>query len=238
MSPAALAAATTPAAAGRPAHLSRRVGLALAQPARLPVACPAAGPPPAVLCAHGHHSAVRRCGRRTASSAAASSSSSSASAAATATLRPVTATYPVPETDKERSPIDFPQVRGNVRRGRELGSRNDTRAGHDLLPPHPPTTPSILSNHPIHSFKQQEWVTPQPTRRPDTQPEFEKLETPMPKPLPGDPEAPDDEAAEEEERKKKKKSDDPDNPDGEPGGEPGKEAPDKPPLEAPPPGVG
>ena len=83
----------------------------------------------------------------------------------------------------------------------------------------------------------QEWVTPQPTRRPDTQPEFEKLDTPMPKPLPGDPEAPDDEAAEEEERKRKKKSD-PDDPDGVPDGEPGKEDPDKPPREVPPVGGG
>ena len=35
----------------------------------------------------------------------------------------------------------------------------------------------------------QEWITPQPSRRPDIFPEFEKLETPLPKPLPGDPEA-------------------------------------------------
>ncbi len=79
-------------------------------------------------------------------------------------------------------------------------------------------------------FVSQEWVTPQPTRRPDTQPEFERLDTPLPKPLPGDPEAPDDEAAEEEERKRKKKKD-PDDPDGPGEGEPGKEEPDKAPKE-------
>lgn len=75
----------------------------------------------------------------------------------------IVATYPEPETEKERSPIDFPQ----------------------------------------------EWITPQPSRRPDIFPEFEKLETPLPKPLPGDPEVPDEE--EEEEREKKKEN--PDDPD-------------------------
>ncbi|KAL6778523.1 CGL20 [Auxenochlorella protothecoides x Auxenochlorella symbiontica] len=71
----------------------------------------------------------------------------------------VKATYPEPETEKERSPIDFPQ----------------------------------------------EWLTPQPSRRPDIFPEFEKLDTPLPKPLPGDPELPDEE--EEEEKKKNPKKD-------------------------------
>ncbi len=104
-----------------------------------------------------------------------------------------------------------------------------------------PITPSLSLSHTLtlslslplpHSppFVSQEWVTPQPTRRPDTQPEFERLDTPLPKPLPGDPEAPDDEAAEEEERKRKKKKD-PDDPDGPGEGEPGKEEPDKAPKE-------
>ena len=31
----------------------------------------------------------------------------------------------------------------------------------------------------------QEWMTPQPSRRPDVQPEFEKLEVPLPRKLPG-----------------------------------------------------
>lgn len=64
-----------------------------------------------------------------------------------------------------------------------------------------------------------EWLTPQPSRRPDIFPEFEKLETPMPKPMPGDPEEVDDE---EEEKKKKEKPDDPDEDD------PEKEKPDEP----------
>ncbi|KFM25251.1 hypothetical protein F751_3931 [Auxenochlorella protothecoides] len=51
----------------------------------------------------------------------------------------------------------------------------------------------------------QEWLTPQPSRRPDIFPEFEKLDTPLPKPLPGDPELPDEE--EEEEKKKNPKKD-------------------------------
>ena len=39
----------------------------------------------------------------------------------------------------------------------------------------------------------QEWITPQPSRRPDIFPEFDKQSTPMPKPMPGDPELPDEE---------------------------------------------
>jgi hypothetical protein len=39
----------------------------------------------------------------------------------------------------------------------------------------------------------QEWITPQPSRRPDIFPEFDKQATPMPKPMPGDPELPDEE---------------------------------------------
>eukprot|EP00884_Botryococcus_braunii_P006410 jgi/Botrbrau1/15770/Bobra.4_1s0131.1 len=72
-------------------------------------------------------------------------------------------TYPEPETEKERSPVDFPQ----------------------------------------------EWITPQPSRRPDVQPEFEKFEVPLPKKMPGDPELPEDEE-EEEEKKKKEPQEDPD----------------------------
>ncbi len=79
---------------------------------------------------------------------------------------------------------------------------------------------------PFHRLKSfaipilQEWITPQPSRRPDIFPEFEKLDTPLPKPLPGDPELPDEEEEEEEEKKKKN----PDEPDKE-GDEPEKEEP-------------
>lgn len=83
----------------------------------------------------------------------------------------VTNTYPEPETEKERSTLDFPQ----------------------------------------------EWITPQPSRRPDIFPEFEKLETPLPKPLPGDPELPEDEEEEEKEKKEQ--------PDKDPEEEPDKEQP-------------
>lgn len=39
----------------------------------------------------------------------------------------------------------------------------------------------------------QEWEPPQPSRRPDIFPEFEKMERVfLPKPLPGDPEMPDE----------------------------------------------
>ncbi|PRW44940.1 lysine-specific demethylase 2A-like [Chlorella sorokiniana] len=94
--------------------------------------------------------------------------SSSAAQAASARQRQAlltVATYPEPETEKERSPIDFPQ----------------------------------------------EWITPQPSRRPDIFPEFEKLQTPLPKPMPGDPEMPDEE--EEEKKEKEPEKEDPDKPD-------------------------
>ena len=68
---------------------------------------------------------------------------------------------------------------------------------------------------------QQEWITPQPSRRPDIFPEFEKLNTPMPKPLPGDVPPPDEEEEEEEEKKKKK----PDDPDEDPEEKPEEPAP-------------
>ena len=63
-------------------------------------------------------------------------------------------------------------------------------------------------------------MTPQPSRRPDVMPEFEKLETPMPRKLPGDPEVPDEEEEEEEKKKKDPDKDDPE-----------KEKPDAPPGE-------
>ncbi|KAL3152486.1 hypothetical protein ABBQ32_001521 [Trebouxia sp. C0010 RCD-2024] len=82
--------------------------------------------------------------------------------------RQARATYPEPETEKERSPLDYPQ----------------------------------------------EWITPQPSRRPDPVPDFGKLDTPKIRPLPGDPEQPDEEEEEEEEKKKKEKEDpDKDKPD-------------------------
>ncbi len=64
-----------------------------------------------------------------------------------------------------------------------------------LLPPLlPPLTPTPLFSPPCAPQERspidfpQEWITPQPSRRPDIFPEFEKLQTPMPKPMPGDPE--------------------------------------------------
>ena len=56
----------------------------------------------------------------------------------------------------------------------------------------------------------QEWTTPQPSKRPDVQPEFEKLETPLPKRMPGDPEQPDEEEEEEREKKKREQPDEDD----------------------------
>ena len=54
----------------------------------------------------------------------------------------------------------------------------------------PPSTPRPPTPH-------QEWEAPQPSRRPDIFPEFEKPERViLPKPLPGDPEMPDEEAEE------------------------------------------
>eukprot|EP00878_Enallax_costatus_P002597 GHUV01002779.1.p3 GENE.GHUV01002779.1~~GHUV01002779.1.p3 ORF type:complete len:152 (+),score=30.41 GHUV01002779.1:270-725(+) len=73
----------------------------------------------------------------------------------------------------------------------------------------------------------QEWEAPQPSKRPDIFPEFEKPERVfLPKPLPGDPEMPDEE--EEESKKRTEPGDpDPEAPPGEPSepepGEPGME---------------
>ncbi|KAF6253751.1 hypothetical protein COO60DRAFT_1628136 [Scenedesmus sp. NREL 46B-D3] len=54
----------------------------------------------------------------------------------------------------------------------------------------------------------QEWEAPQPSKRPDIFPEFEKMERVfLPKPLPGDPEMPDEE---EDESKKRTEPGDPD----------------------------
>ena len=53
----------------------------------------------------------------------------------------------------------------------------------------------------VHTYRLQEWETPAPSRRPDIFPEFEKMERVfLPKPLPGDPEMPDEEAEEAKKR--------------------------------------
>ena len=77
------------------------------------------------------------------------------------------------------------------------------------------TAPGLSSR--LHMASMQEWTTPQPSKRPDTQPEFEKLETPLPKRMPGDPEQPDEEEEEEREKKKREQpdEDDPDKEEGE-----------------------
>mmetsp|Transcript_23710 Transcript_23710/g.60536 ORF Transcript_23710/g.60536 Transcript_23710/m.60536 type:complete len:151 (-) Transcript_23710:114-566(-) len=71
----------------------------------------------------------------------------------------------------------------------------------------------------------QEWEAPQPSKRPDIFPEFEKMERVfLPKPLPGDPEVPDEE---EEEGKKRTTPGDPD-PENKPGEPPEPTNPDEP----------
>lgn len=60
----------------------------------------------------------------------------------------------------------------------------------------------------------EEYVPPQPSRRPDIFPEFEPLETPTPTRPPGDPELPDEfEWEEDDEDTKRRKRVDPDHPD-------------------------
>lgn len=81
----------------------------------------------------------------------------------------VQATYPEPETEKVRHSASLPPCC----RWRRLLTR---------LPMHH----SLQERSPIDY--PQEWITPQPSRRPDIFPEFEKLQTPLPKPMPGDPE--------------------------------------------------
>lgn len=91
-----------------------------------------------------------------------------------------------------------------------------TRLQHIRNPhPHQPPLPRGI----------QEWEAPQPSKRPDIFPEFEKMERVfLPKPLPGDPEVPDEES--EEAAKRTEPGDpDPEAPPGEPSepepGEPG-----------------
>ena len=48
----------------------------------------------------------------------------------------------------------------------------------------------------------QEWSRPKPSERPDVFPDLERLETPLPQKLPGDPELPEDEEWDEQQRKK------------------------------------
>ena len=67
----------------------------------------------------------------------------------------------------------------------------------------------------------QEWTPPKPSQRPDVFPDLEKLETPDPVKLPGDPEQPEDEEWAEEQ--KKKPDNDPDKEPPEPGEEPEEE---------------
>ena len=101
-----------------------------------------------------------------------------------------------PETEEARSPLDAPQV-----------------------------MPS-LQPYPMHSLSTpdtQEWEAPAPSKRPDIFPEFDKMDKVfLPKPLPGDPEMPDEEL---EETSKRTVPGDPD-PEQKPGEAP--ELPEKP----------
>ena len=71
-----------------------------------------------------------------------------------------------PETDVEKSPLDYPQ----------------------------------------------EWSVPPSSKRPDIWPEFEKMETPLPNPMPGDPEVPNEEEEQANEPDPEVEPDDPENP--------------------------
>lgn len=115
---------------------------------------------------------------------AASSSAAEAAGARQRQALLTVATYPEPETEKVR----------NARCGQVAASGAAAAA---CLLPLPLTRPSPLSPPPPCLAQErspidfpQEWITPQPSRRPDIFPEFEKLQTPLPKPMPGDPEVP------------------------------------------------
>ncbi len=56
----------------------------------------------------------------------------------------ITSTYPTPETEKERSPIDFPQVRAN------LVTKSQSPPPHTLL--HARTTPLLPGSAPLASL--------------------------------------------------------------------------------------
>lgn len=129
-------------------------------------------------------------------------------------------TYPEPETEKERSPLDYPQVPFYELSRKNFGSllsdvqvfatqeTSSVKNEFSSLEITPQWDIPVLTNSCCCS--PQEWITPQPSRRPDIFPEFEKLDTPMPRPMPGDPEQPDEEEEEEEEKKKKPDKEDPD----------------------------
>lgn len=80
-----------------------------------------------------------------------------------------------------------------------------------------PTVPFLSPTYPLttpHCHRLQEWEAPAPSKRPDIFPEFDKPERVfLPKPLPGDPEMPDEES---EEAKKRTEPGDPD-PEAKPG---------------------
>ena len=100
-------------------------------------------------------------------------------------LRALHFSGPQPDTEEEGSALDFPEVR-------PLFPFLKVSAPF-------PDDPIVLRF--ISFIKPQEYVRAVPSRRPDVFPDLKEPKQPLPKPMPGDPEVPDEEE-EEEERKK------------------------------------
>lgn len=115
---------------------------------------------------------------------AASSSAAEAAGARQRQALLTVATYPEPETEKVRN-ARCGQVAASGGAAPPAFCRRRSPGPRRCLPL--PCAPA-QERSPI-DFPQ-EWITPQPSRRPDIFPEFEKLQTPLPKPMPGDPEVP------------------------------------------------
>lgn len=123
---------------------------------------------------------------------------------------------------------------GGQRRGRARKPREPQTVGNRYGCRPPPKKKKRTLTHSPQPFHQ-EWLTPQPSRRPDTQPEFERLDpVPPPRKLPGDPELPDEDEEFEKQEKPAKPApeEDPDAPapDGEPGEAPEEDDPSQQPI--------
>jgi len=117
------------------------------------------------------------------------------------------------------TPVDDPPL---PPRPRPVGRRSQApprpAPARDTPPPLPAPSPQIPETEKERSTLDfpQEWMTPPGSNRPGIFPEFERLKTPDPKPMPGDPEMPDENELQEEEERKRREP------------EPGDDEPSKP----------
>lgn len=115
---------------------------------------------------------------------------------------------PDPNTETEKNPLDFPQVRNTSKQcsSQSTSTRanpNDGATKHASIGRHAGKMAArdAYENADRAKHKLQEWMKANPSRRPDIFPEFEPMKPPLPQPMPGDPEEPEEEEEEEEEEK-------------------------------------